>query len=194
MNTFEKTFDTQFPQKSLKKRNEDFYSAYRHRLTSKSNHPGDRGLIGALPIRKIVNTLVYLDLVDPPRCKTYDSALMIVDALNLFCQVVPFQKTMDGEGVLKAILRQLIHFFQPMVKIHSDRDIRFTGEQGWYLNAFRALRVEVSFGQPYQPQSNGSCEHMNEEYQEALRILRTSIKTSNGVQLNDYAMVLINNK
>ena len=142
----------------------------------------------------MVNTLVYVDLIDPACCETYDYALMIVDTLNLFCQVVPFQKTMDGEGVLKAILSNLIRFLQPIVKIHSDRDIRFTGEQGWYLNAFRALRVEVSFGQPYQPQSNGPCEHMNEEYQETLRILRTSIKTSNGVQLNDYAMVLINNK
>ena len=35
---------------------------------------------------------------------------------------------------------------------------------------------------------------MNDEYKETLRILRTSIKTSNCVQLNDYGMVLMNNK
>ena len=116
---------------------------------------------------------------------------MIVDALNLFCHVVPWRKAIEGQGVLKAILRHWIRFFQPMVNIHSDRDITFTAEQGWYLNAFGAMAVEVSFGQPYGPQSNKLCEHMTDEYQETLRILRTSIKTSNWVQVNDYAMVLM---
>ena len=31
--------------------------------------------------------------------------------------------------MLKAILGHWIRFFQPMGKIHSDRDIRFTGKQ-----------------------------------------------------------------
>ena len=66
---------------------------------------------------------------------------------------VLWQKTIEGEGILKAILRHWIRFFRPMVNLHSDRDIRFTGEQGWYLNAFRAMGVEVSYGQPYRPQS-----------------------------------------
>ena len=30
---------------------------------------------------------------------------MIEDGLSLFCQVVPCRKTIDGEGMLKAILR-----------------------------------------------------------------------------------------
>ena len=98
---------------------------------------------------------------------------MIRDALSLFCQVVPCRKTIDGEGVFKAILRHSILVFQPMVKMQSDRDIRFTGEQGCWLNAFRAMGVEVSFGQPYGPQSNELCERMSNEYHEMPRILRT---------------------
>ena len=35
---------------------------------------------------------------------------------------------------------------------------------------------------------------MNDEYQEELRILRQSIKTSNGVQWNDYVVICMNHK
>ena len=194
LNSFKKTFDAQVSKKNLKKMVEELYNTCRECLTSKRKHPGDRGLIGALPIPHMVKTLVYVDFIDQPRCETYNYALMIVDAPSLCCQVVPGRKTIDGESVFKAILRHWIHFFQPMVKIYCDRDITFTGEQGWYLNAFRAIGVEVSFGQPYRPQSNRLRQRMNDEYQDTLRSLKTSIKTSNRVQLNDYTMVLMNNK
>ena len=52
----------------------------------------------------------------------------------------------------------------------------------------------MSFGQPYRPQSNRIWERWKEGYQETLRILRTSIKTSNLVLWNDFAMVVMNNK
>ena len=73
-----------------------------------------------------------------------------------------------------AVTRKIRHYT-------AVTDIRFSG-QGWYLNAFRAMDVEVSFGRPYRPQSNGLCECMNDEYQKTLRILRSSMKTSNWVQ------------
>ena len=56
------------------------------------------------------------------------------------------------------------------------------------------MGVEVSFSQPYRPQSNGLCEHMNDEYQEELRLLRQRIRTSNWVQLNDYVVICMNHK
>ena len=141
-----------------------------------------------------MNTLVYVEFIDRPRCETYDYALVIVDALSLFCQLVPCRKTFDGEGLLKAILRHRIDVFQTRVKIHSDRDIRFSRKQRWYLNAFRAMGVEVSFGQPYRAQSNRLCERINDEYHETLGILWRSIWTSNQVQFNAYKMVLLNKK
>ena len=116
---------------------------------------------------------------------------MIVDALSAVCQVVLCKKTIDGEGVLKLIKH---HWIRPPVRIHSDKDIRFKGDYGWYRNVFAAMGVEVSFSQPYRPQSNGLCEGMNDEYQEELRILRQSVKTSNWVQLNDYVVICMNHK
>ena len=134
-----------------------------------------------------------MDVSDRPCCETSDYALRIVDALSVFCHVVRCRETIDAEGVLGAILRRWIHIFQPMVKIHSEQGIRITRELGRYLNAFRVMGIEVTFGQPYRPQSNRLCQGMSDEYQETLRILSTSIKTSQCVQLNDCAMVLMNN-
>ena len=96
--------------------------------------------------------------------------------------------------MLKLIKHHCIRFFAPPVCIHSDKDIRFKGDYGWYRNVFAGLGVEVSFSQPWGPQSNGLCERMNDEYHEELRIRRQSIKTSNLVQLNNYVVICMNHK
>ena len=56
------------------------------------------------------------------------------------------------------------------------------------------MGVDVSFSQPYRPQSNALCERTNDEYEEELRILRQSIETSNWVPLNDYVVICMNHK
>ena len=53
-----------------------------------------------------------------------------------------------------------------LVRLHSDRDIQFTSETGWWRKTFKAMGVEVPYGQPYSPQSNGFCEQKNGEYRE----------------------------
>ena len=182
---FEKVFYTRVPDTELTQKTEDMHKTCKECVTSKRNAPSDRGLLGVLPLPHMVNALLYMDFIDRPKCHNYDYALMTVDALSAVCQVVPRKKTIDGEGVLTHIKHHWIPFFGRTVRIHSDKDIRFKGDYGWYRNVFAAMGVEVSFPQPYRPQSNGLCERMNDEYQEELRILRQSIKTSAWVQLND---------
>ena len=41
----------------------------------------------------MVNGLLFVDFIDRPKCHNYDYALMIVDALSVFCEVVPCKKT-----------------------------------------------------------------------------------------------------
>ena len=142
----------------------------------------------------MVNALLYVDFIGRPRCHNYDWALIVVDALSAFRQVVPCKKTIDGEGVLKLIKHHWICFYGPSVRIDSDKEFRFKGYYGWYHNVFAIMGVEVSFSQPYHPQWNALCERMNDEYQEEHRILRQSIKTSNWVQLNDYVVICMNHK
>ena len=142
----------------------------------------------------MVNALLLVDFIDRPKCHNYDYALMIVDALSAVCQVVSCKKTIDGEGVLKLIKHHSIRLYGLPVRIHSDKDIRFKGDYGWYRNAFAKMGVEVSFSYPYRPQSNGLWKRMNDEYQEELHILRRSIKTSSWVQLNNYVVICMNHK
>ena len=62
--SFKKTFDTQVPERSLKKMIEDLYNTCRECLRSKGKRPGERGIIGALRIPHMVNTLVFVDFID----------------------------------------------------------------------------------------------------------------------------------
>ena len=122
---------------------------------SKRTRPSDRGSLGVLPLPQMVNALLYVDLIDGFKSHNYDYALMIVEALSAFCRVAPCKKTIDGEDVLRRIKHHWIRFYCPPVRIHSDKDIRFKGDYGWYRNVFAAMGVEVSFLRPYRPQSNG---------------------------------------
>ena len=96
--------------------------------------------------------------------------------------------------MLKLIKHNWIRFYGQPVLIHSDKDIRFKGDYGWYRNVFAAMGLEVSFSQPYRPQSNGLCERMNDEYQDEFRILRQSINTSKWVQLNNSVVICMNHE
>ena len=191
---FEKMFHTRVPDTELTQKIEGMHRTSKECVTSKRNRPSDQGLLGVLPLPHMVNALLNLDFIDRSKCHNYYYALMIVDVLSAFCQVIPCKKTIDGEGVLKLIKHHWIHFYGPPVCIHSDKDIRFKGDYGWYRNVFAAMGVKVSFSQPYRPQSSGLCERMNDEYQDELRILRQSIKTSNWVQLNHYVVICMNHK
>ena len=155
-------------------------------VSSKRNRPSDQGLLAVLPLPHMVSALLYVDFIDRPKCHNYDYALMIVDALSAFCQVVPCKKTVVGEGALKLIKHHWIRFYGPPVRIHSDKDICVKGDYDWYCNVFASIGVEVSFSQPYRPQSNELCE--------CVGILRQSIKISNWVQLNDYVVIFVNHK
>ena len=81
-----------------------------------------------------------------------------------------------------------------MVSLHSDRDIRFTSETGLWRNTFKAMGVEVTFGQPYSPQSNGFCHRKNREYREEIRLLMHKERSKNLPRLKDYATFVMNNR
>ena len=152
LSAFEKMFHTRVSDTELTQKIEDMHRTCKDCVTSKRNRPNDRGLLGVLPLPHMVNAMLYVDFIDRPKCHNYDYALMIADALSAFCQVVPCKKTIDEESVLKLIKHHWIRFYGPPVRIHSDKDICFKGDYGWYRNIFAAMGVEVSFSQPYRPQ------------------------------------------
>ena len=56
------------------------------------------------------------------------------------------------------------------------------------------MGVEVTFGQPYSPQSNEFCEQKNRDYREEIRLLIHKGKSNNWPRLTDYATFVMNNR
>ena len=163
-------------------------------LCKKRNRLKDRGLVGCLPLPDLVNSSVYMDFIHRQSYEQFDYCLMIVDSLSSFCQVVPCKKKIGGEQVLSLVQQHWIQHYGAMVRLHSDRDIPFTSETGWWRNTFKAMRAEVTFRQPYSPQSNGFCERKNGEYGEEIRLLMHKEKSKKWPRLTDYATIAMNNR
>ena len=96
-------FQTRLPDTELTQKIEDMHRTCQECVRSKRNRPSDRGLLVVLPLPHMVNAVLCVDFIDRPKCHNYNYALMIVDALSAFCQVVPCKKTIGGEGVWKLI-------------------------------------------------------------------------------------------
>ena len=96
--------------------------------------------------------------------------------------------------MLSLVHQHWIKHYRAMVRLHSDRGIRFTSETGWWRKTFKAMGVEVTFGQPYSPQSNGFCERENGEYREEIGLLMHKEKSKNWPRLTDYATFVMNNR
>ena len=79
-------------------------------------------------------------------------------------------------------------------RIHSDNDVRFTSEVGWWRNVFKALGTQVTFGIPYRPQSNALAERQNKALLAVLRTLMQQQKTGNWLKLLPIATWMLNNQ
>ena len=62
-------------------------------------------------------------------------------------------------------------------EILSDNDVRFNQEKGFWKSCFRSLGIDVDFGLPRHPQSNGLCERMNRSFLQNIRALSIELKT-----------------
>ena len=107
----------------------------------------------------------------------FDYVLTIVDGLTRFVQFIPCTKNITGEGTVKLILKEWIQHFGKPREIMSDNDVRFSQEKGFYQGIFKSLGIEVFFGIPRHPQSNGLCERMNRSFLQNCRALSIDLKT-----------------
>ena len=107
----------------------------------------------------------------------FDYVLTIVDALTRFVIFIPCTKNITGEGTLKTILKEWISHFGKPREILSDNDVRFSQEKGFYQSAFKALGIDVHFGIPRHPQSNGLCERINRSFLQNCRAMSLDCKT-----------------
>ena len=138
--------------------------------------------------------MLYIDFVQMDAYNHFDYVLTVVDALSRFVQFYPCQKGITGEGVLKMLMERWIAPFGKPSAIHSDNDVRFKKEKGFYQTAFRALGVEIHFSIPRHPASNGLCENENRAFIQNMRALSLSCKSLNWPQLVSYCTWLMNSQ
>ena len=103
-------------------------------LYAKRNRLKDRDLVGCLPLPDLLNSWVYMDFINPQNNGQFDYCLMIAESLSSFCQLVPCRKKIGGEQVLSLVHQHWIKHYGAMVRLHSDPDIRFTSQTGWWRN------------------------------------------------------------
>ena len=102
---------------------------------------------------------------------TYDYVMAIMDSLSKFPRFIPCKKTSTGEKAFELIWENYIQIYGRPSEIHSDNDVRFQGEQGWWQGCLRALKIQVTFSTPRRPEANGFCEQLNRKFIQTLRIL-----------------------
>ena len=118
----------------------------------------------------------------------------VVDSLSHFVQFFPCQKGITGEDVLKLIMDRWIGPFGKPNALHSDNDVRFKQQKGFFQSAFRALDIETHFARPRHPVSNGLCENVNRQFLQNLRAFSLSCKTNNWPTLVSYCTWLMNSQ
>ena len=161
---------------------------------AKPNTASDRGLIGALPTPSTVNNILYVDFIAMDMYDNYDYVMTICDSLSRFARFIPCRKTATGEKVFQMIWENWIQVYGRPVEIHSDNDIRFQGEHGWWQGCLKALKIKVTFSTPRRPQANGLCEVMNKKFIQTMRILMAQQKSRNWLRLVPYCTFVLNNQ
>ena len=144
---------------------------------TKVNTPSDRGIVGALPIPSVVNSILYIDFVSMDLWNDYSYILVVVCGLSRFAQFIPCSKSIRSDQVFKKIFEHWISKYGKPQEIISDNDIRLSPPSTFYRKALNALQIKVSFVTPYHPQGNGLCERVNRSMLQNLRILSQQFHT-----------------
>jgi len=119
----------------------------------------------ALPFQTIsIDFIVKL-----PTSEGYDSIMMVTDHdCTKAVILVPFQETIDVEGVAKLFKDQIFPFIGLPKKIISDTDPRFTSV--FFRELCKQLEVKQNLSTAYHLQTDGQLEKMNQHIETALQI------------------------
>jgi len=107
--------------------------------SQKKIRPFDKDKLGSLPIPSVCNEVLCLYVLQMDLYNGFDYVLTLVDNLPHFCQFIPTQKSVTGEGVLTLILERWISVFGKPEVVRSDNDVRFRQSSGFYQSPLRRL-------------------------------------------------------
>ncbi|KAF8749466.1 hypothetical protein RHS01_09962 [Rhizoctonia solani] len=109
----------------------------------------------------------YDFIVKFPKCKGYDSVLLVVDRFLKMMHLVPCKETATAEDVAQMFLEHVWKLHGTPKRTVSDRGTTFNSK---FLKAlYKSLQITPSFSTAYHPQSDGQTEIMNQWLEAYLR-------------------------
>ena len=114
--------------------------------------------------------------------------------LTRFSRAFPRNKKITGEQTLKALVEQWFEHYGAPKEVHSDEDVRIQSDTGWYKRVLDALNVHVTTTVPYTHTSSPLCEGQNPVLEQNLRMLMNQERTTDGVRLLPWAVLIMNSQ
>ncbi|KAF8684225.1 Chromo (CHRromatin Organization MOdifier) domain [Rhizoctonia solani] len=109
----------------------------------------------------------YDFIVKLPKCKEYDSILVVVDRFSKMMHLVPCKETATAEDVAQMFLEHVWKLHGTPKRTVSDRGTTFNSK---FLKAlYKSLQITPSFSTAYHPQSDGQTEIKNQWLEAYLR-------------------------
>ena len=164
-------------------------------IASKQSNCRDGGLISSLPIPYCTNSLLYVDFIHGLPCfGGYDSCLVVTSGLLRFIRVFHCTKKSTDERTVKMLVEQWFEPYRAPEQVHSDEDLRFRSDTGWYKRVFNALNDGVTTGVPHTQRSDPLCERQKRVVEQNLRVLMKQERTRDLVRLLPCAMLTMNSQ
>ena len=162
---------------------------------SKQSESRDRGLVSSLTIPYCANSLLYVDFIHGlPKFGGCDSCLAVTCGLTRFTRAFASTKKSTEEQTVKGLVEQWFEHYGAPKEVHSDEDVRFWSDTGWYKRVLVAPNVNVTTGVPYTHASNPLCERQNGVLEHNLRTLMKEERTKDCVRLLPWAVLTMNSQ
>jgi hypothetical protein len=99
-------------------------------------------------------------IIDLPSSNKFNSILTIIDqGCSKVAKFIPYNKTIDGQGVAGLYLLHLFPWFGIPKRIISDYDPRFTSHFSKVM--CKAMNIYQNISSAFHPHTNGQSERMN---------------------------------
>ena len=119
-----------------------------------------------------------MDLItDLPRSEGYDAILTIINqGCSKAAKFIPYNKTIDAEGVVRKYLCHLVPWFSIPKWIILDHDPHFTS---WFSQTLcHNLGVQQNISTAFHPRTDGQTKWMNTWVEQYLRLWTTGRQTN----------------
>jgi transposase InsO family protein len=107
-------------------------------------------------------------IIELPDSHGFDAAMVVVDSVTKCGHFVPTHTTVTALGSARLYLQHVWKLHGLPRFMVSDRGPQFVAE--FMRKLYRLLGIKVSASTAYHPQSDGQTEHVNQEFEQYIRV------------------------